>query len=88
MSEARSDKKSRTIQTTYFGNRNVVLKVNKASYANSAVLRAVDHMQMNDYGARVAEVFDDETSELHAVITNNVKGEIRIIYKRDVTEEK
>jgi hypothetical protein len=76
----------RNIRTVYSGVKGETLKINHASYANSAVLRAVDHMQLNNYGAKVAEVFDSSSGELHAVIRNSMNGEIRIVYEREVSK--
>lgn len=74
----------RTIQTTYYGGKSVV-KNNTAVHANTAVLRCVDHMQLDHYSASVAEVFDHTTGTLHAVIKRNIKG-IVIVFKREVVE--
>jgi hypothetical protein len=73
----------RNIQTTYFY-RDEVVKVNRSASANSAVVRCVDHLQMNHYGASTAEVFDALSGQLHAVFRYSTTGEIRIIFKRDV----
>lgn len=75
----------RSIQTTFYQGRTVV-KVNTAVHANSAVLRCVDHMQLNHYSATAAEVFDNQSGVLHAVIHRSVTGRITIIYKREVKE--
>lgn len=53
-------------------------------YPINAVDRCVHHMQLGDYDSTVAEVYDNSTGELHAVITRNFKG-IRIVFKRDMT---
>jgi hypothetical protein len=71
-----------TIKTVFYRGK-VEIKTNRAKHANSAVLRAVDHMQLNSYGATVAEVYDEETAELHAVVTHNVAGRISIVFRRD-----
>lgn len=73
------------IKTTFYNGRNL-LKVNHAKHANAAVVRAVGHMQTNHYGATVAEVYDESTGELHAVLTRSMKG-MRIVFKRDVEED-
>ncbi len=73
------------IRTVYYLRREVV-HVNAAKHANSAVERAVGHMQIDDYGASACEVFDHESGKLHAVLTNarvNGKLEMRIVYKRE-----
>lgn len=73
----------RTIRTTYYGKDKSIVKSNFAVHPRTAVLHAVDHMQMNDYSAYVAEVYDTEMGELHAVITFNVHGRMEIIFRRD-----
>ena len=72
----------RLIQTTFYRGKEVV-RVNRAVHARTAVLRCVDHMQMNSYGATVAEVYDLDTAELHAVVTHSVSGKISIVFRRD-----
>ncbi len=73
------------IVTVYYDSKKSkrVLKTNYAKHARSAILRAVDHMQMNDYSAFVAVIHDEGTSELYAIITRSVTGEIRIVFRRD-----
>ena len=73
----------RTIETHYY-NRKELVKTTRAVYANSAVLHCVNHMQMNHYGATVAEVFDGGTGTLHAVVTRSKADRIEIIFKREV----
>lgn len=73
------------IKTTFYKGR-TLLKVNHAKYANAAVMRAVGHMQTNHYGATVAEVYDEYSGELHAVLTRSISG-MRIIFKRDVQDD-
>ena len=71
-----------TIKTVY-SDRKGVLKTNSSADANRAVAQCVYHMQVNHYGATVAEVYDDYTGELHAQVRRLMSGEIRIVYKRD-----
>ena len=75
----------RTIQTVYYRGKQVV-KINVASHANSAVLRCVDHMQLNHYEATTVEVFDNVTGTLHAVVRLSVHKKITIVFKRPVKE--
>ena len=72
----------RAIRTDYYNGKELI-KTNRATYPNSAVLRCVDHMQLNDYGATTAEVFDEDTGELHAVVKFG-QEQINILYKREV----
>jgi hypothetical protein len=78
---------SRNIKTTYW-NKPVAsheneVRTNSSSNANRAVAACIMHMQVNDYGAMLAEVWDDDTGELHAVIKRRINGDIHILYKRD-----
>lgn len=80
----------RPIRSVYYSDltARTVEKVNRGLHARSAVPRAIDHMQVNHYSALLCEVYDDTTGELHAVIRRKVdKGEIVILYRREVTEE-
>lgn len=72
---------------THYYRESLLVRTNRAVHANSAVLRCVDHMQHNHYGADVAEVFDDGDGTLHAVITHSVIGRIEIVFKREVTND-
>ena len=79
-------KRTFSIKTVYFHGKKVV-QVNKACHANSAVLRCVDHMQHNHYKSNVAEVFDELSGELHAVISRSMAtGVIKIVFRREVQE--
>ncbi len=82
------------IQTTFYGpgtpegDAKPEVKINLAKHPRSAVLRAIDHMQLNTYGAVACEVFDTNTNERHATIRRYI-GEgnrIEIEYGRDPTK--
>ena len=73
------------IQTVYYRGKEPV-RTNHAGSAFNAVPNCVSHMQVNNYEATVAEVFDLRDGTLHAVITRNVEGVIRIVFKREVQE--
>jgi hypothetical protein len=70
------------IKTTYFSHRET-LKTNRSTDSNRAVAQAVLHMQVNHYGADVAQVYDDNSGELHAEVKRYKDGSIRITYRRD-----
>ncbi len=72
------------IRTQYFVAATKV-KLTCAEHANSAVLRAVNNMQMNTYGADSAEIYDKESGALHAQIARSKTGAILITYYRDAT---
>lgn len=59
------------------------LKSNRAMNADTAIDRAFSHMRANDYEAFVAEVFNEVTGELLAVLTHSVVGEIRTMFHYD-----
>jgi hypothetical protein len=73
----------RTIKTVYYGHAHDSLRVTRGTDANRAVANCVLHMQVNHYGAHAAEVYDDETGELHAAIKRSVSGKLTIVYQRD-----
>jgi hypothetical protein len=73
--------------TTVFYERKKVIKTNHAKWSNKAVLNCVNHLQLNHYGATLAEIFDTLSGVLHAVLTYSVTGKITIIYKREVKED-
>lgn len=73
---------TRTIKTVYY-RRGQDPRVNRSTDANRAVATCVLHMQINQYGAHAAEVYDDETGALHAAIKRSVTGTITIVYSRD-----
>ena len=73
------------IKTVFYADKEIV-KTNSGTDANMAVARCILHMQINRYGAQVAEVFDSETGELHAAIRRHVSGTITITYKRDPSQ--
>jgi hypothetical protein len=78
-----------TIQTTYYEPTanpeiNLECQINLARHPRSAVLRAIDHMQMNTYGAVVCEVFDTNTCEVHATIKREIgSDDLLVSYGRD-----
>jgi len=80
-------RRARTIRTVFYRLAKVV-KINNAYYANSAVLRCVDHLQHNQYNATHAEVYDESNGDLHAVVRRRVTGDLEILFRRAVKEGK
>lgn len=78
---------SRVIKTKYWvdwrARKEDTIRVNSSTDANRAVAQCIMHMQVGDYGAAVAEVWDSETDVLHAQIKRHANGNITIVYKRD-----
>lgn len=73
---------NRLIKTEYYLNGRLV-HTNSATDANRAVGRCVEYMQIDYYGADVAQVYDAETAELHVELKWHKEGDLRIKYKRD-----
>lgn len=81
----------RNIKTKYYVNKRYSdpIQVNSGSDANIAVAKAVLHMQVAHYRdenrnpATACEVYDNESGQLHAVVTRSPLGQIQISYKRD-----
>lgn len=85
MSARKKDVSVRKIRTEYYNLASEIIKVNKAKHARTAVLRALDHIQMDDYGARSVSVTDESTGALHALMMRTPKH-INIIFKRDAKD--
>lgn len=68
---------------TVYHRRNEPPKITRALNANRAVATAVAHMQINQYGSHLCEVYDSETGELHAIIKRSVNGRLTIDFQRD-----
>jgi len=66
--------------------RNVV-KTTRSKHPSSAILHAVDHLQLDHYGASLCEVFNSQTGVLWAVLKRTAQ-KIEIVYKRKVKEPK
>lgn len=76
---------NRTIRTKYYRNNKYAepVKVNSSGNTNQAVATCIYYMQVDFYDASVAEVYDDESGQLHAQIRRKMNGNIEIVYKRD-----
>lgn len=61
-------------------------RVLRSKDANRAVAQCVRHMIINHYGSHIAEVFDDETGELHAQLKLMKDGTLVVYMKRDATK--
>lgn len=70
----------RNIVTKYYFRREVK-KVNRSVHPDRAVLNCIYHLQRNDYEASIAEVVNEETGKLYAVVTRNINGKITIRYQ-------
>jgi hypothetical protein len=78
-------KKELNIQTVYYFRKRIV-KVTRSSNPYRTVPNVIYHMQTNQYGASVAEVFDLETGKLYAVIKRNIAGRIGIVFREDISK--
>jgi hypothetical protein len=75
----------RLVKTTYFDHRKNPLRTNSGVHIWSAVPRALLHMQMDAYGARVCEVVKNDV--LYAVVLRKMNNEIVILYKKDLADK-
>ena len=74
----------RIIRTDYYKGT-VLLKTTRAVHSNSATLNCVNHLQLDHYKATHAEIYDENSGELHAVFTLAVSG-ISILFKREIKD--
>ena len=73
---------TRNISAAYFNGKEKIVKRKRGAHARSMVLRTVDHLQVDEYSASVAEVYDHTTGELHAVLRRTPR-QVVVLYKRD-----
>ena len=72
----------RPIRAIYYDAKKEVVRTNHGNWPRTMTLHVVDHLQLDEYGATVAEVFDITSGVLHAVVTRGVR-KVEIIYKRE-----
>jgi hypothetical protein len=75
----------RNIRSVYYNYKEEAVKTTASVHPRTATMRAVDHMQVDDYGAKVVEVYDHSVGTLHAVITRSPR-KVEVVYKRDPKE--
>lgn len=73
------------IKSVYYQGREVVKK-NSSSNPLRCASRCLEHLRLNSYEATHAEVFDETTGTLHAVLKRDVKGNIHVLYERPLTK--
>jgi hypothetical protein len=81
----------RNIKTKYYVGKRYSdpIQTNSGKDANIAVAQAVLHMQVAHYRdesqnpATSCEVYDNESGQLHAIVTRSPLGQLQIAYKRD-----
>jgi hypothetical protein len=71
------------VKTVYVDYHNNIVKTNNSKNLNQSIATCVLHMQINQYGAKYAEILDADTEQLFGVVTRNIQGDIKIIYKWD-----
>jgi hypothetical protein len=85
-----SKETKRTIKAVYYNGHDKPLKITRGTHPRSMMWHAFDHMQVDDYGAKVVEVFDTVgAGTLHGVLKLSlVNGKIRIdtVYERNPTK--
>lgn len=75
----------RTIKVVYFDHNHQEIAGATAHFAhpNSASMRCFNNMNLNVYGAFSAQVYDEDTAELHAEFTRSINGVVRATPLRD-----
>ncbi len=83
--EAKAQQTGRTIVTKYFvdGTKNLLARENRAMSGHRAVMLAVGHMEADDYGALLCEVWDEVINEVLVVLTRDVTGALNVMRFRD-----
>lgn len=81
---------TRPIRSDFYAStqaRGSPVKVNRGRWAIRSVPNAIMHMQLDTYQARLCEVWDETTGELHAQIKRSVNGDLTIHYGRKVVDD-
>lgn len=71
----------RCVITYYFDHKRRKIKTpneRRAMHHNSAVMRCINNMRLNIYGATYAVVFDESTAEEFATVHRNIKGSVKV----------
>jgi hypothetical protein len=71
------------VKTVYFIRGRKPYVPRRSTNPNRAVMTAVGHMQINQYGAHLCEVYNAETGERYAAIKRSVTGRLTIDYDYD-----
>ncbi len=79
---------SRPIKTYFYNHKREVLRVNSGVHIDWAVPRAVWHMQIDHYSARVCEVVDESTGVVWAVVVRHTDRKVSIAYKQEIPRPK
>jgi hypothetical protein len=79
----------RLVLTVYYADFDAqqVVKRTRSVHCNTASTACFNHMQLNHYGALVAEVIDERRGHRpHAVFRRDINGNVETIFKRKVKE--
>jgi len=63
-------------------------KTNRGRWAIKSVPNAIMHMQLDTYGARLCEVWDERHGHLYAQIKRDVLGNLSITYLSPVLDDR
>lgn len=81
----------RTVRIDFYSNfhATILIKVNRAKYAINACLNAFHHLRTNHYSEAVlAEVYDETTGKLYAVIKKDHVGNLHALFEDKVAIER
>jgi hypothetical protein len=83
--------KARPVLAVFYNGKDQAIKTNRGKYARTMTRAAFDHMQMDDYKARKAEVFLSEgAATLYGVLRlklNRGKVEVETVFMEDPTKQ-
>lgn len=65
-----------------------LVKTNRGRWAIKSVPNAIMHMQLDTYGARLCEVWDERQGTLYAQIKRDVTGNLSIHYLSTVLDDR
>ena len=63
-------------------------KTNRGRWAIKSVPNAIMHMQLDTYGARLCEVWDERQGHLYAQIKRDLQGNLSITYLSPVLDDR
>lgn len=63
-------------------------KTNRGRWAIKSVPNAIRHMQLDTYGARLCEVWDERQGHLYAQIKRDLQGNLSITYLSPVLDDR
>lgn len=77
---------ARPIRTVYYDYKSTVIRTNRAAKPRSAIMLAMGHIALDDYGARFVEVYRD--GDAHPLLLmNRTPRQINTILKQKLGDD-